>query len=67
MECPGCSGETAALIDSQGNITEGPEFNIFAVKNSKITTPAGGVLQGLLEKQQLNWQQTKAMTLFRPS
>ena len=42
--------ETAALIDSDGNITEGPGFNIFAVKGSVITTPANGILRGITRK-----------------
>ena len=43
-------GETAAVVDSQGNITEGPGFNIFAVKGSVVTTPASGVLKGITRR-----------------
>ena len=43
-------GETAVVVDSQGNITEGPGFNIFAVKDTAITTPASGVLEGITRK-----------------
>jgi len=43
-------GETAAVVDLQGNITEGPGFNIFAVKGSVVTTPASGVLEGITRK-----------------
>ncbi len=43
-------GETAAVVDSQGNIKEGPGFNIFAIKDSVITTPASGVLEGITRK-----------------
>ena len=43
-------GETAAVIDSQGNIKEGPGFNIFAIKDSVVKTPAGGVLEGITRK-----------------
>jgi len=43
-------GETAAVVDSQGNIKEGPGFNIFAVKGSIVTTPASGVLEGIIRK-----------------
>lgn len=43
-------GETAALIDSQGNIMEGPGFNIFAIRDSVLRTPAGGVLEGITRK-----------------
>jgi branched-chain amino acid aminotransferase len=43
-------GETGVLIDSQGNIMEGPGFNIFIVKDSELTTPAKGVLEGITRK-----------------
>ncbi|MEH6825328.1 MAG: aminotransferase class IV [Motiliproteus sp.] len=43
-------GETAAVVDAQGNIMEGPGFNIFAIKDSVITTPARGVLEGITRK-----------------
>ena len=39
--------ETAILVDSNGNIAEGPGFNIFAVKDSSIATPDYGVLMGI--------------------
>lgn len=43
-------GDTAAVIDSQGNLKEGPGFNIFAIKGSVVTTPASGILQGITRK-----------------
>ncbi len=43
-------GETAAVVDSRGNIKEGPGFNIFAIRDSVITTPASGVLEGITRK-----------------
>ena len=43
-------GETAVVVDSQGNITEGPGFNIFAVKDTEIITPASGILEGITRK-----------------
>ncbi len=44
----GC--ETVALVDKNGNITEGPGFNIFVVKDKRITTAATGVLLGITRK-----------------
>ena len=35
-------GETAVVVDSQGNLVEGPGFNIFVVNDSTLTTPGGG-------------------------
>jgi branched-chain amino acid aminotransferase len=43
-------GETAVVVDTQGNLSEGPGFNIFAVKDRTITTPARGVLEGITRK-----------------
>jgi branched-chain amino acid aminotransferase len=40
-------GETAVLSDGKGNVTEGPGFNIFAVQDGRVSTPAAGVLQGI--------------------
>jgi branched-chain amino acid aminotransferase len=31
--------DTCALVDREGNIVEGPGFNIFAVKDGRVTTP----------------------------
>ena len=43
-------GETAVVVDVQGNLIEGPGFNIFAVKERTITTPARGVLEGITRR-----------------
>jgi branched-chain amino acid aminotransferase len=43
-------GETAVLSDCEGNVVEGPGFNIFAVKDEKLITPAYGVLEGITRK-----------------
>jgi branched-chain amino acid aminotransferase len=43
-------GETAILVDRQGNVVEGPGFNVFAVKNDAIATPDRGVLEGVTRK-----------------
>jgi branched-chain amino acid aminotransferase len=40
-------GFTAVLPDAEGNITEGPGFNIFIYYESQLLTPASGVLEGI--------------------
>ena len=35
------------LVDLDGNISEGPGFNLFAVKDGKAVTPKSGVLEGI--------------------
>ena len=42
--------ETVALVDENGNLTEGPGFNLFVVKDNVIYTPQSGVLQGITRK-----------------
>jgi len=44
------AGETAVVVDTQGNLIEGPGFNIFIVKGNSITTPARGVLEGITRR-----------------
>ena len=40
-------GETALLVDAQGNVAEGPGFNVFAVIDDVLVTPDAGVLEGV--------------------
>ena len=39
--------ETAVLVDGAGNVTEGPGFNVFALVDGTLLTPAAGVLEGI--------------------
>lgn len=43
-------GETVILTDQEGNVVEGPGFNVFAVKDGGISTPGSGVLEGITRK-----------------
>jgi branched-chain amino acid aminotransferase len=43
-------GETVILTDAEGNVVEGPGFNVFAVKSGAISTPDRGVLEGITRK-----------------
>jgi branched-chain amino acid aminotransferase len=43
-------GETVILTDSEDNVVEGPGFNVFAVKDGKISTPFRGVLEGITRR-----------------
>lgn len=40
-------GDTVVLTDNDGNVTEGPGFNLFAVKDGRLLTPATGCLDGM--------------------
>lgn len=42
--------ETVLLLDHEGNVTEGPGFNVFAVFGDRIVTSGHGVLQGITRR-----------------
>jgi branched-chain amino acid aminotransferase len=39
--------DTAVLVDAEGNLVEGPGFNIFVRQGNTVITPARGVLEGV--------------------
>ncbi|WP_299478751.1 aminotransferase class IV [uncultured Roseibium sp.] len=47
FEAKDAGAETVMLLDSDGNVTEGPGFNVFAVKDNRLITPDAGVLEGI--------------------
>jgi len=42
--------DAVLLLDHQGNVTEGPGFNAFAVKDGRVVTPERGVLHGITRR-----------------
>ncbi|ESZ37597.1 branched-chain amino acid transferase [Mesorhizobium sp. L2C054A000] len=47
LEAYDYGAETALIVDTNGNIAEGPGFNVFAVKDGRLRTPAHSVLPGI--------------------
>jgi len=43
-------GETTVVVDTQGNLVEGPGFNIFIVQGNTLITPARGILEGITRR-----------------
>jgi branched-chain amino acid aminotransferase len=41
-------------VDAEGNITEGPGYNLFVYHNEMLLTPARGVLNGITRKTVLD-------------
>ena len=41
------------LLDRDGNVTEGPGFNVFVVKDGAVATPDAGVLEGMTRRSVL--------------
>src|SRR5438270_137302 len=39
--------DTSCVVDAAGNVAEGPGFNVFAVRDGTVRTPASGVLEGV--------------------
>jgi branched-chain amino acid aminotransferase len=42
--------DQALLLDHQGNLTEGPGYNVFAVIEGRLLTPSSGVLEGITRR-----------------
>ncbi len=47
-------GFTTVLPDAEGNITEGPGFNVFVYYESQLLTPGSGVLEGITRQTVLD-------------
>jgi branched-chain amino acid aminotransferase len=45
--------DTTILLDRDGNVTEGPGFNVFVVRDGRLQTPDRGVLLGITRKSAL--------------
>jgi len=39
--------DTSVVVDAAGNLTEGPGFNVFVVRDGAVSTPDRGVLEGV--------------------
>ena len=42
--------DTACVLDHDGNVTEGPGFNVFAIKDGAVVTSDHGVLHGITRR-----------------
>lgn len=42
--------DTAVLLDLDGNVTEGPGYNVFAVLDGTVVTPPEGALEGITRR-----------------
>ena len=45
--------DVAILLDLEGNVAEGPGFNVFAVSDGKVATPEAGILEGITRRSVL--------------
>lgn len=56
-------GETALLVDAAGDVAEGPGFNVFAVVDGTLVTPAAGVLEGISRRTVIEMAQAAGLPL----
>ena len=47
FEAHDLGADNCVLLDSEGLVTEGPGFNVFAVRDGAVVTPDRGVLEGI--------------------
>lgn len=50
IEAADRGAKVAMLLDRDGNVTEGPGFNVFAVAGGRLMTPDAGVLHGITRR-----------------
>lgn len=50
-------GQNSILLDAEGNVTEGPGFNLFALKEGELYTPEHGTLFGVTRQTVLDLAQ----------
>lgn len=55
--------ETVLLPDHAGNVTEGPGFNVFALKGNRVITPARGVLHGITRRTVLELAEAQGFSV----
>ncbi len=55
-------GQSIVLCDAEGNLTEGPGFNIFCVKDGQLYTPASGALEGITRQTMLELAKDLGLT-----
>ena len=59
--------ETVILLDQDGNVTEGPGFNVFAVCGDRLVTSDLGMLEGISRRTVLEMAQAQGLkTDIRP-
>jgi len=59
--------ETVILLDEAGHVTEGPGFNVFAIKDNTLITSDHGMLEGISRRTVLEMAAERGLTVqIRP-
>ncbi len=53
--------DSVLLVDANGNVVEGPGFNVFCVKDGVLATPAEGMLEGISRRTVIEMAATLGM------
>ena len=56
-------GESALLVNANGDVAEGPGFNVFAVVDGVLVTPASGVLEGISRRTMIEMARQRGIAL----
>lgn len=67
FEAYDAGAETALILDMEGNIAEGPGFNVFAVSGGRLFTPDKGVLPGITRQTVFDLAQLLQLTVVQTS
>lgn len=54
FDCYEAGCDLPVVVDLEGNIAEGPGFNVFAVRGGTVTTPGGTCLEGITRRTALD-------------
>ncbi|MBO68586.1 MAG: branched-chain amino acid transferase [Acidiferrobacteraceae bacterium] len=61
------NAQNVILTDGQGNVTEGPGFNIFVISNGVASTPETGMLEGVTRQTAIELlEEINVPTTFKP-
>ncbi len=53
--------DSVVLVDAQGNVVEGPGFNVFCIRQGAVVTPAQGMLEGISRRTVIEMAQSLGM------
>ncbi|MBC5782087.1 aminotransferase class IV [Ramlibacter sp. USB13] len=63
LEALDAGADTVLLTDAQGNVVEGPGFNVFAVRAGRLVTPREGVLEGITRRTVMEIAQSQGIAV----
>lgn len=65
LDAYGAGMDTVVLVDKDGNVTEGPGFNVFAVIDGALVTPDSGMLDGMTRRTVIEIAKEREITVVQ--